>query len=319
MKFSIGIVAPSAVVPQVELKISVNSLAKHGLDVTLHKQCKAKHLFFAGSDSERAKAFFEYAQDPCIDVIWAARGGYGAGRILPLLDEMTKRHGKPTRKLFVGYSDGTALHNYVRSRWGWSVLHAPMPGLGEFNRLSEKALLSILRFVRGENQGGSVQFQLKKLCGKSRLINGKLFGGNLTVLVSQLGTPFFPNVPHDILFLEDVSEAYYRLDRMVNQFEMAGGFTKTKAIVLGTFDDCNDVVPNVLVSARSEKRKPLRRKISIKEALLGIWEPVSKKYELPIYYGLPVGHGKGLNALPLAAEYSIDREDKLVLKDWDWF
>src|SRR4051794_1656528 len=99
----IGIVAPSAPVGQVELANGVARLREAGLDVVVHPQCADQHFVFAGTDAQRAKAFYEFATDNRIDAIWAAGGGYGATRVLPLLEEMAEASGTPGRKLLIGY------------------------------------------------------------------------------------------------------------------------------------------------------------------------------------------------------------------------
>src|SRR5437870_217020 len=125
----VGVVAPSSAVGQVELGKGVERLRAAGLDVRVHPSCAAIHHTFAGTDEQRAGALYEYACDPAIDAIWCAGGGYGATRLLPMLEGMTR---PPGGKLLVGYSDVTALHEFVRARWDWDTLHFPMPSAGSF-------------------------------------------------------------------------------------------------------------------------------------------------------------------------------------------
>ena len=108
-KVQIGILAPSAQVPQIELNLGVEKLKNEGFKVKVHPQCRRSHLFFAGTDQERADAFADYAYDPEIDVIWSARGGHGSIRLLPFLEKMTRSRGRPPHKLFIGYSDSTSI------------------------------------------------------------------------------------------------------------------------------------------------------------------------------------------------------------------
>ena len=115
----VGIIAPCSVVPQVELELGVDFLKQHGFVVHVHPQCFKQHLSFAGTHENRARAFFEYAMSPDVDVLWAARGGYGANHLLPWLDRLSQQNGKPQKKLLVGYSDITALFEYCRTQWGW--------------------------------------------------------------------------------------------------------------------------------------------------------------------------------------------------------
>src|SRR3954463_15490512 len=119
----VGIVAASSVVPALEFELGIGHLRSLGYDVTVHPDVLAQHFTFAGTDAQRAAALFDYASDDRFNVIWTARGGYGAGRLLPLLDELTAKHGRPPAgKLLVGYSDVTVLHEYARTRWDWSTL-----------------------------------------------------------------------------------------------------------------------------------------------------------------------------------------------------
>src|SRR5436190_10140741 len=114
----VGVVAASSVVPSLEFELGIEHLRSLGYDVTVHPDVLAQHFTFAGTDEQRATALFEFGRDSRFDVVWSARGGYGAGRLLPLLDELTAKHGPPAAgKLLVGYSDVTVLHEYVRTHW----------------------------------------------------------------------------------------------------------------------------------------------------------------------------------------------------------
>src|SRR5439155_8874626 len=105
-------------------------------EVTTHPQVRKHHFIYPGSDEERAGALYDLACDDNIDILWAARGGYGAGRILPILDRLTRECGKPKRaKLLVGYSDVTVLHEFVRYHWDFATLHATMPAGMSFSQL----------------------------------------------------------------------------------------------------------------------------------------------------------------------------------------
>ena len=128
-KIRIGVVAPSSKIPQAEFRLGLNQIREAGMLPVVHPQCKKSDRFFAGTDEERALAFFDYAVDPRFPVVWCARGGYGAARILPYLENLTAERGVPERKLLLGYSDATALMEYTRNRWGWATLHSPMPAM----------------------------------------------------------------------------------------------------------------------------------------------------------------------------------------------
>src|SRR5262245_39079102 len=122
----VGIFAASSIVPQIELAAGIEHLKKYGFDPRIQAQVSAHHFMFPGDDEARAGAIYDLALDPSIPILWAARGGYGAGRLLPVLDRLTRERGvPPQKKLLIGYSDVTVLHQFARNRWGWSTLHAP--------------------------------------------------------------------------------------------------------------------------------------------------------------------------------------------------
>ena len=122
----IAVVAASSAVPQVELAMGVAHLRAAGMIVDVQSNCASQSFVFAGNDHERAESFFAAAMSADNEVLWCACGGYGAARILPLLDRLTSEHGRPPLKLLVGFSDATALMSFVRQRWGWKTTHAPM-------------------------------------------------------------------------------------------------------------------------------------------------------------------------------------------------
>jgi muramoyltetrapeptide carboxypeptidase len=334
----IGIVAPSSCVPPIELKLGVQLLKESGLSAKVHPQCLLQHQYLAGTDDQRAKALFEYAIDPLLPVVWAARGGYGAMRILPILDQLGDQLSKtkkvPKNKLFVGYSDSTALFEYVQNKWGWSVLHAPMPGLRSFLRFEHDEWKSLVAFAAGnplaEPWG---DLRLKHVGGPrvKRPISAELTGGNLTVWASLAGSPYFSKAKNRILFFEDVSEFPYRIDRMISQLDHAGGFESAKAIILGDFLDCKDSVPQalkkmpklglndvMLKSPQPKDMEPLRKTLDEKKAIFDLFSEIGDKHSIPVYAGFPGGHGPGHASLPIGAKYELSGTGKLALQSWNW-
>lgn len=333
LKTTIGIVAPSAVVPKIELGMGVKKLKDAGFAVSVHPQCRKQSLFFAGNDEARAQAFYEYAIHTKLDVLWCARGGYGSFRILPLLEKLTAERGIPERKLLVGYSDSTAIMEFVRNRWGWETLHAPMPGVREFLTLDGQDWEALGRLVRAQAGQPSWAQKRLKFVGRAptEIISAPMVGGNLSVWVTLLGTPFTPQVRDKILFFEDVGEGLYRVDRMVQQLAAAGGFDEVKAIVLGQFSDCLDVVPHVLKAAPKGKTAaqvlatpapkdlvPLRKSMEQEKALAAIFGQIGREMGIPVAMGLPVGHGGGRSPLPLGADFKLTPGGRLSLSQWDW-
>src|SRR5258706_5624822 len=150
---SIALVAASSVVPRLDLEAGADRLRAAGCDVFLHPQCFETHFTYAGSDQQRADALWQVASDDRFNIIWLARGGYGAVRLLPLLDQLTAQHGPPPRKLLVGYSDVTVLHEYARTRWHWPTLHAPMPAAANFALYDPAHWRALLDLINGRHPG----------------------------------------------------------------------------------------------------------------------------------------------------------------------
>jgi muramoyltetrapeptide carboxypeptidase len=315
----IGIVAPSSVVPTVELGLGVARLRSTGLSVRVHEQCSRQQFTFAGTDLQRATAFFEYATADDIDVLWCARGGYGATRILPILEQMTRQHGKPPRKLLAGYSDVTALHEFVRKHWGWCTLHATMPGALNFDQIQPAEWQATINWMRGLATQTPWRTPMRFIAATpTQPIQGELVGGNLTVWASMAGTPYAPSAAGKILFFEDVGEAWYRIDRMITQIEQAGMLAGAIAILLGDFKDCRDETHHVLREAGSGQQVPLRPCYAEAEAIDAIFGSLGRRLGIPVAMGLPIGHGPNFAPLPLGAAYSLSNQGTLNLVSWDW-
>lgn len=306
---AIGMIAPSSVVPKIQLLKGVERLRESGFSVSVHPQCLKKHLFFAGTDEERASALLEFAFDPRTQVLWSARGGYGSVRILSELLKQTRKKGNPPKKLLVGFSDSTALLEFVRSNWGWSILHAPMPGLKGFEDVSDVNWKNLIGLV-GETKK-TLQWSCPKLkfLSLKREVTGQMIGGNLSVMASLIGTPYELNARGKILFLEDVDESFYRLDRMMTQLVLSGSLSGVKALVLGNFHRCEDRVPKTA--------PPLRKSMSLTSGLMAVFGTVGAQLKIPVVMGLPVGHGEAGMALPLGAEYHLSATGRLELLRWN--
>ncbi|MGK5082115.1 LD-carboxypeptidase [Bdellovibrionota bacterium FG-1] len=330
----IGIVAPSSKVPEIEFSLGVDKIRAAGFEVQVHPQVFEGHLFFAGTDAQRAEAFFEYAILSSVDVLWAARGGYGAIRLLPLLEKMTQKRGIPPKKLLVGFSDSTALLEFVRTRWKWSTLHASMPGLRKFCALPPHEWQTLLQWIRRKSvahpfgRGTRLEFLGS---APRQAISGVVVGGNLTVWTSLIGTPYAGNARGKIVFFEDVDENLYRIDRMVQQLIHSGALKGARAVVLGNFMGCRDTVPSVLVrrpaaqdlermihSPQESELGPLRPSLEPSRGIEAIFSEITKAYGIPIARGLPVGHGPEKVPLPLGATFKLSPRGALALMKWDW-
>ena len=320
-KIPVGIFAASSVVPKHEFDAGIEHLRQSGFDPRVEAQVADEHFIFPGTDDARAEAIYRLATDPAIPVLWAARGGYGAGRVLPLLEKLTQERGAPKQtKLLVGYSDVTVLHEFVRTRWGWSTLHAPMPAASNFSKLDTREWQAIIDYVKGKRASPPWLDTTLRWMNRPphQTIRAELIGGNLSLWAALAGTRFAQAGKEKIIFLEDVDEPFYRIDRMMVQVEQSGMLDGAAAVVLGDFTNCKDERNYCLASAESQEKKPLRKIWEQEEAFEHIFTALGKRIDVPIAIGLPVGHGPNYAPLPLGARYELTPSKKLKLLDWDW-
>jgi muramoyltetrapeptide carboxypeptidase len=313
----IGIFAGSSVVPQVEFRAGIEHLRKNGFEPRIQPQVSAEAFLFPGSDEDRVRAIDDLANDPSISILWAARGGYGATRLIPHLEQLAV---PKTKKLLVGYSDVTVLHEFVRQRWGWSTLHAPMPAASNFDSLDPAEWKAIVQYARGEQADPPWQHvTLNWLTDPpAQPLRAELIGGNLSLWAAMAGTSVAASGKGRIIFLEDVGEAFYRIDRMVVQLQQSGAFDGAAAIVLGDFTNCNDEDNQCLADPATGVKKSLRQVYQQDEAFARIFGDLGRRVGVPVAQGLPVGHGPHYAPLPLGARYEITSAGNVRLLEWDW-
>lgn len=224
----LGIVAPAGPFDEEAFRRGVDWL-RHRYEVVFGEEIFHRTGYFAGSDGRRLAELRAAIEDPSIDAILCARGGYGATRILPGLDLEAIRE---ANKLVVGFSDITALHA-LWSRAGVCSVHAPMvAALGSASEpIRERWIAAI------EDPGASRRWKLRRIAGGDSPAEGILFGGNLAVLGALNGTPYAPPLDGVVLFLEDVGERPYRIDRMLTTLAQSGWFERVAGVVLGSFTE----------------------------------------------------------------------------------
>lgn len=282
----VDVVAPASKCPRAELEAGIKVLESWGLRVRVSENIFAENLLHSNSEKERWAQLKAALLAKDSDAIWCARGGYGSMKLLPQLAK-TK---KPSRsKVLLGLSDITSLMVYLNQKWKWPTLHAPIlsrVGRGDLPASSIEELKSV---VMGQTQ--SLQFSLSPLnaaAEKAKKLNGPLVGGNWAVIMANLGTPYQLKPKGSVLFLEDVGERGYRLDRFWEQLEQMNFWKDISAIVFGDFTegdepDGKNVIWDVLRGRAQELKKP-------------------------VYCGVPAGHGKIQRVLPLGVPVSIERK-----------
>ena len=281
----VGVVAPSGPVDPAVLPAVEALYARHGWRVRLYPSCRARHPvlpYLAGDDAQRLADLHAALADDEVAAIHALRGGYGAMRLLPGIDTALLR-AKP--KLLMGYSDITALHALWAAE-GLPSLHAPMPASDLIRPGREDDEAALVALLEGGLPAGRVlapELEPGEPVHPG-VAEGVLIGGNLSLVAALCGTPWAWNPHRAILFLEDVSESLYRVDRYLTQLQLAGVLHAVAGIVLGSFTE-------------SEAPEALLR-----ERLL----PLCRELGKPLLGGWPTGHGTPNRPLPLGLRVRLD-------------
>jgi muramoyltetrapeptide carboxypeptidase len=285
----VRLVAPAGPVDRARLDRGVARLSAAGYVVEVPDGVHAREgAYLAGSDAHRAAQFNAALAAPGVRAVVAARGGYGTTRILPLLD--WKRAAAAPR-LVVGYSDLSAVLSYLATRLSVPSIHGAMPAADLANRYDAAALDAFVRLAAGEV---SPREPWGLPCEKLRAgaAEGRLSGGCLSVLTSLLGTPFVPDFRGALLFLEEVGEPAYRIDRSLTQWLQSGRWASVAGMVVGR-----------TAPVRGEDEDGIRRRFADAAKALGV----------PCWYGFPAGHEGPNHALPFGTAARIDAKGRLFL------
>jgi len=297
---TIGMIAPSGPSPDTgQIEKAVKAIRSMGFNVVVGRSCYEKWGYLAGSDDIRAQDVNLFFSDPHINGIFCMRGGDGAPRILDRLDMETISQNP---KVFLGYSDITALHLALNRKAGFITFHGPMPVtefiLPDFADYSREALLKAImeKDPLGEILPPEGAPPLEALSpGRAE---GELTGGNLSIICALMGTPFEIDTRGRILLIEDTDEPNYRIDRMLTQLRLSGKLSDTAGIVIGQFTNADQGDPN--------------KQLPIDEVLKGILLPLGK----PILKNLCFGHGPYKATLPLGARALLDgSKGRLILTE----
>jgi muramoyltetrapeptide carboxypeptidase len=265
------------------LKPTINLLENWGLKVKIGKTIGLDHFQLAGTDEERAADFQEQLNDTNVKAIWCVRGGYGTVRMLDLLD-FTQFKQNP--KWIVGFSDVTVLHSQL-NRMGIESLHAIMPV--SVPRASDQAINSFCKALFGEPLEYTLTCDAINHNGKA---TGELVGGNLSILYSLLGSESAIDCTDKILFIEDLDEYLYHIDRMLLNLKRNGCLTSLKGIVVGAMTKMND------------------NDIPWGKNALEIIEDITKDLKIPIIYNFPAGHIQDNRALIFGRQVTMEVNDK---------
>ncbi|NLW08198.1 MAG: LD-carboxypeptidase [Clostridia bacterium] len=290
---TVGIIAPASPLPQIEyLSRGIQFWQKLGYRVRTSsniKQAGSYHGYLAANDAERLADLQQMFCDPEIKALICLRGGYGSLRLLDSINyDLIRSH----PKILVGYSDITALHLALQRMTGLVTFHGPMiyPELGS-NRVVPYTQASLLKSLTAAESIGKIE-PLTELPAAFTITpgqaQGKVTGGNLSLVVATLGTPYEIDTRDKILFLEEVGEAPYRLDRMLTQLALAGKLKTAAGICFGHCTGCGD----------------LEQENNFLNVIINHLAPLG----LPCCYGLPAGHLAIQATLPLGLEAYLDAD-----------
>jgi len=259
----VAIVAPARKVTSDEMQLAVSWLKDKGFVPVYDNRLFAQHYIFAGDDEFRATVLQQYLDDEEIEAIWLARGGYGSIRIIDKLD-FTRflQHSK----WIIGFSDTTVFHGKL-NRLGCQSIHASMPYC--FDKKTFEAKQSLFDALIGKPL--KYTFPSHPL-NRNGMMEGKITGGNLSVLYGMIGSDSFPETEGKILFIEEVDEYIYHVDRMMNALKRAGKLANLKGLVVGGLTQIHD--------------NPDPFGMSVEEVIA---EAV-KEYDYPLCFGFPAGH-----------------------------
>jgi len=297
---TVGLITPGSAIDKKGLEKAVKNIEDLKLKVKIGANVGAKKGFLAGTDEQRLNDLHAMFADDTVKAIWCIRGGYGCSRILPDLDfELIRNH----PKLFIGYSDITALHQAIHVETGLVTFHGPGAS-SDFTRYVKNNIESIL--FKGKSnleiepakdnekiakKNNTYQTQVIK-AGKAK---GVLAGGNLTLLAALSGTRYALDATDKIVFLEDVGEKPYRIDRMLTQLRQSANLHRARGILLGIFEDC-EAAPD------DENTLSLQEVFQDRLGDLGI----------PVLYGLSFGHITEQCVLPIGIEAAMNTDTTTI-------
>ena len=265
------------------LKPAIDLLQSWGLNVVIGSTIGLNNNQLAGTDEQRAADFQQQMDNPNIKAIWCARGGYGTVRIIDLLDFTTF---KKSPKWIIGFSDVTVLHNHLNTM-GFKSIHGIMPVT--VARATPQAIKSLRISLMGEQLKYEIMPSPMNKFGKA---SGELVGGNLSILYSLFGSPSAIDCRDKILFLEDLDEYLYHIDRMMINLKRNGCLESIKGIIVGSMTKMKD------------------NDIPWGKNAIEIIDDVTKKYNIPILYNFPAGHIQDNRALILGNRVTLDVNDK---------
>jgi muramoyltetrapeptide carboxypeptidase len=289
----IQLVTPASPCSEEKIEKAITNIEGMGFKVKYSEAIRLRYGHLAGTDAQRLADFHNAFADKQVKAVWCVRGGYGCTRILPHLNYALI---KANPKVLIGYSDITALLNAIYQRTGLVGFHGPV-GATPFTEYNVEHINSVLIDAVSPHKIGLSQKNLEKedssyqpyIIRGGRAV-GQLVGGNLCLLATMAGTPFQVDFKNRLVFLEDVGEKPYRIDRMITQLLQSSNLHLAKGIILGIFEDC----------------QPKNEEFSL--SLIDTLKERLGSLNIPVLYGFSFGHIQNMCIFPVGIEASLDAD-----------
>jgi len=290
---TIGIVCPAGYTNPDKIQTCINTLQEWGYSVKIGKTVGGNSSnYFSGTDEERLDDLQQMLDDDTVHAILCARGGYGTGRIV---EQISFKKFKQHPKWIIGYSDITVLHSHIYSNYNISTLHAPMASAFNDEGYKNEFVLSLKNVLEGKKI--KYEIPVHEFNKKGEAV-GELVGGNLSLIAHLTGSSSDIKTKGRILFLEDVGEYLYNIDRMFYQLKRSGKLEKLAGLIIGGFSELKDT------------ERPFGKTVH------EIINDVIKEYDYPVCFGFPVSHEKENYALKVGAGYKLKvGKNKVVLEE----
>ncbi len=290
---TIGLVCPAGYMAAEKVQACIAALQEWGYKVKVGRTVGGNSsTYFSGTDEERLNDLQQMLDDDEVQAVLCARGGYGTGRII---EQLKFKKFRKHPKWIIGYSDITVLHSHLYANYGIASLHAPMAGAFNEEGYKNEYVLSLKEALQGKKARYETAGHSFNREGEA---SGELVGGNLALLAHITGTSSECKTKGRILFIEDVGEQLYNIDRMMHQLKRSGKLDKLAGLILGGFTDIKDT------------ERPFGK--SIFELL----QDIVKEYDYPVCYDFPVSHSDRNYALKVGVQYRLKvTPAKVVLEE----
>lgn len=290
---TIGIVCPAGYLSKEDAQTCIETLQQWGYKVKTGKTLDSNsNNYFSGTDEERLADLQAMLDDDTVKAILFGRGGYGTGRII---EDIRFKKFKKKPKWLIGFSDITVLHSHIHANYKIATLHSPMVGAFNHDGFNSEYVLSLKNALEGKPADYSCAPHAFNKPGKAK---GQLVGGNLALLAHLTGTSSDISTKGKILFLEDVGEYLYNIDRMLYQLKRSGKFDHLEGLIIGGFTENNDT------------QRPFGKEV------YDIVNDVVKGYDYPICFNFPVSHERGNYALKVGMKHQLEiTADEVTLRE----